>query len=159
MALDSSKIVYGGSMALFVNTSGTTAQPLAFSTSAKLDVSVATREISSKDHGLYTERVASKISWNASSDALVTELMTISGATYQTYDELYTLMVAAKPVAFAFASMSGTYGAYGATMKTGNKKFTGLAIITSLSLNAPDQDNASYSVTLDGTGILTMATA
>ena len=72
---------------------------------------------------------------------------------------MVTLMITAKPVAFVFASMAGNYGAYGATIKVGNKKFSGTAIITSLSVNAPDQDNASYSVALEGTGILTMATA
>mgnify|MGYP001065025481 CR=1 FL=1 len=33
-------------------------------------------------------------------------------------------------------------------------KYTGKVVITSITANAPDNDNATYSVTLEGTGAL-----
>jgi hypothetical protein len=46
MALETSKIIYGGDMMLFV-----ASKPVAFSTAAKLDISLKTRDIGSKDSG------------------------------------------------------------------------------------------------------------
>lgn len=44
-----------------------------------------------------------------------------------------------------------------ASAETGDYKYTGSAYITSVSLNAPNEDAATYSVSLQGTGALTIA--
>ena len=106
MPIETSKIVYGGDMMLFVGT-GTSKLPIAFSTSAKLDITVATRDISSKDSGVWTEKVGGKIDWNASTDALYTEVLTVTTGT-NTFDELYTLMIARAPINCVFAATTGT---------------------------------------------------
>ena len=45
-----------------------------------------------------------------------------------------------------------------ASATTGDTKYTGKAYITSCSLNAPNEDAATYSISLQGTGALTIAT-
>ena len=44
-----------------------------------------------------------------------------------------------------------------ASATTGDYKYTGKAYITSCSLNAPNEDAATYSISLQGTGALTIA--
>jgi predicted secreted protein len=155
MALDTSKIQYGGDLMLFTTLSGTTAQPIAFSSAAKLDVTMKTRDIGSKDSGYWDEKAAGKLSWNMSTDALMAD--SNLGDITAVYSELYTSMIARLPITVAFATATGTAPAWTISAVAGKKKFSGLAYITSLSLNAPDGDNASYSISLEGTGALTMA--
>lgn len=155
MGLDTSKIQYGGDLMLFATLSGVTAQPIAFSSAAKLDVSMKTRDIGSKDSGNWDEKAAGKLSWNMSTDALMAD-STVSGTT-AVYSELYTSMISRLPITVAFAATAGTAPAWTISAVAGKKKFSGLAYITSISLNAPDGDNASYSISLEGTGALVMA--
>ena len=150
MATEPDKIVYGGDMMIFVE-----GKPLAFSTDAKLSIKLSTREISSKDSGYWVERKGNKLDWNASSSALYTEALTATTTT--SIDMLYTLMAAREPVTIVFAVASGS--AFAQSPDTTAYRFTGEALITSLDLSAPDNDNATYSITLEGaTGGLTMAT-
>ena len=44
-----------------------------------------------------------------------------------------------------------------ASSETGDYKYTGKAYITSCTLNAPNEDAATYSISLQGTGSLTIA--
>ena len=44
-----------------------------------------------------------------------------------------------------------------ASSTTGDYKYTGKAYITSCTLNAPNEDAATYSISLQGTGALTIA--
>lgn len=229
MPIETNKINYGGDIMILVN--GT---PLAFSSGAKLDVSLKTRDIGSKDSGYWDEKAAGKLSWNASSDALMADsdlvgntpvtlagaasitagsatltvvgagfvagdvgrgvtvlgagvsgadLVTVitgytsstvvtlgtaasttisaqaskfkwSGNTF-TYSTLYTLMQTRNPVFMVFASVVGTAPNWTASTTVGKSKFTGTGIITSLSMNAPDGDNATYSFSMEGTSSLT----
>jgi predicted secreted protein len=45
-----------------------------------------------------------------------------------------------------------------ASDEAGDYKYTGKAYITSCTLNAPNEDAATYSISLQGTGALTIAT-
>lgn len=83
--------------------------------------------------------VASRFQWNI--------------ATYA-YSSLYTLMTNRTPVAMAFASAMGIAPTWVASTTVGKSKFAGYGIITSLSMNAPDADNGSYSFSMEGTGAL-----
>lgn len=153
MAVESSKLAYGGSMMLFLG-SGATKLPIAFSTSAKLDITLSTRDISSKDSGYWVEKAGGRLEWNASSDALYSEVLTVTTGT-NTYDELFSLMTARTAINCVFAATSGTTPDW--TVDVTKKNFTGQAIITSLSVNAPDGETVTYSVSLEGTGALVMA--
>lgn len=149
MAADNSYIQYGGSMMIFLED-----EPMSFSTSAKLTVSLGTREISSKDSADWVSKSGTKFSWNMSSESLMN-----FGTTGNTHslDVLYTYMLAKTPVEVAFASSTGTSPSWTIDSGAGKKKFTGLAIITSLDMNASDLESGSYSITLEGTDALTMA--
>jgi len=150
MATEPDKIVYGGDMMIFVE-----GEPIAFSTDAKLSIKLATREISSKDSGNWVERKGSKLDWNASSSALYT--LALTATTTTSIDALYTLMAARAPITVVFAVATGS--PFAQTVDTSAYRFTGEALITALDLNAPDNDNATYSITLDGaTGGLAMTT-
>jgi len=153
MAIETGKISYGGDMMLFVG-SGTDKLPIAFSTDAKLDITLATRNIASKDSGYWTNKAGGRLDWNASTSALHSDVLTATTGT-NTYDELYTLMIARTPVNCVFAAATGTAPDW--TVNSAKKNFTGMAIITSLSLGAPDGDNATYSISLEGDGALVMA--
>jgi len=59
-------------------------------------------------------------------------------------------MIARTAVTVAFAAATGVGGAQ--TKDAAKKNYTGSAIITSLSLNAPDGESVTYSISLEGTG-------
>jgi len=63
MATENGKLAYGGDMMIFLS-----ALPIAFTTSAKLEIKLATRDISSKDSGYWKEKLGGRLEWSASSD-------------------------------------------------------------------------------------------
>jgi predicted secreted protein len=148
---NNSYLQYGGDLMVFLNT-GATKQPIAFSTSAKLSVSMKARDISSKDSGDWTEKAKGKYDWNMSTDALAN--FTSTGTTMST-DDLYGYFVAGTPVSVAFGSKTGTSPSW--TLNAAKKNFSGTAYITSFDINAGDSETATYSITLDGSGALTLA--
>jgi len=139
-------IQYGGDLMVFVND-----QPIAFSTSAKLSVSVNTRELTSKDSANWTEKKTGRYTWNASTDALYN--MSTTGTT-QSVNDLYAIFTGGTSTTIKFASKSGTSPSW--TAGTSVKYFSGTAYITAFDFNASDGETASYSVTFDGTGELTL---
>jgi TP901-1 family phage major tail protein len=147
MATEPNKIAYGGDMMLFVDS-----KPIAFSTDAKLEITADVREISSKDSGYWKERSPGKLDWKTSTDALYTESLT--GATND-FEDLYSKMVLRVPITVVFAAKTGTVPEW--TVDPAKKKFTGQAIITSLSVSAPDNETTTYSVALEATGALVMS--
>ena len=229
MATETTKLVYGSNMMLFL--AGTA---MAFSTSAKLEVKVGTRDISSKDSGVWKEKLAGKIEWSASTDALYTEdliasapiasavnvsitsgaailtsvsalftpedvgrpviitgagvaavnlvttilsytsatsvtLATNAGttkaalpvfqwdATATSYNELYTLMTNRTTIGCVFGETKGVAPAFVLDTTATKKNLAGTAIITGLSVNAPDGETVTYSISLEGTAALVMA--
>lgn len=151
MPVNNSNIVYGGSLMLFVNT-GSTVQPLAFSTTSKLEINLGTREISSRDSGNWKSIAPGKLDWNVSSDALVNYTST---GTTQSTDELYNYMAARCSVCLNFAVATGTSPSW--TVDATKKKFSGSGYITALSLNSQDGENATYSISIQGNDALTIA--
>lgn len=142
---------YGGDLMLFAH-SGASVQPLAFSTSSKLTVNLATREISSRDSGNWKESAAGKLDWSVSSDSLLSFSAT---GTTQSFEELYNYQINRCPVNIAFAHKTGTSPSW--TVDSSKKKFTGCGFITSLDVNSQDNDNATYSVNIIGSGPLSIA--
>jgi predicted secreted protein len=145
------KLSYGGDLMLFAH-SGSTVQPVAFSTSSKLTINMATRTVSSRDSGDWDEIATGKFSWTMSSDALVSFAST---GTTQTVEELYSYFVNKKAICVNFAHKTGTTPSW--TVDSSKKKFSGLSYITSLDINSSDGDQATYSVNLQGTGVLSIS--
>jgi predicted secreted protein len=144
-------IIKGSDLMLFYG--GTS---LAAATSCSLNISMDTKESSSKDSGgVWQTMEAGIISWDMSSE----NLFCIEGSG-KTYDDLFDLMVARQPVDIVFAIKSG-YGSetfevpeegWVADTQTFYRK--GKALITSLNASAPNGDNATYSISFQGTGPL-----
>lgn len=152
MAAENSKIVYGGEMMILI-TSGSTKYPVAFSTSAKLDLTLDIREISSKDSGIWKEKAAGKWDWKCDTEGLMSFGLSGTSVTLDVED-LYALMIARNAVTVTFGIVSGSTPSW--VLDTSEKYFSGEAIITSFSMNAPDNDNATYSISLEGASALTI---
>lgn len=148
------KIIKGESLMVFAG-----GKSIAFATSHTLEVSLDTREISTKDHGgKWSEAEAGKINWSMQTENLVGNPGEGKG-----YDDLLDIMIAREPidVVFALEGDSPNYdagkldyvptGGWSAKATNGRK---GKAIITSLSLNAPNGEYATMSATFQGVGEL-----
>lgn len=132
---------------------------IAFATNHTLEVSGETISTSTKDNagGEWETSEMGLLSWTCSSENLVGDPRSGLG-----YDELFDMMVKKQPVdlVFALKSTTSTPGeAYeaptgGWTAKT-NDGHKGKAYITSLTLNAPNGENSTMSVTFTGCGALT----
>lgn len=132
---------------------------IAFATSHTLELSLDTREISTKDNGgKWSEVEAGIISWTMQSENLVGNPGEGKG-----YDDLVDAMIARQPVdvVFALEGDSTNYdgGKLDAVPSTGWKPKTGngrkgKALITSVSLNAPNGEYATMSISLTGVGAL-----
>lgn len=123
---------------------------LGAATSCKLDISVATLDVSSKDSGKWAEKKAGKISWTASSENL---------CIFGEYRQLYEIMITREPIEIEFSTVANA-STDGVPVGGWTSKADGLkgnAIITSLSLNAPDGENATYSISFEGVGALAEA--
>lgn len=147
-------IIKGQNLMCFVG-----GKSIAFATSHTLEISGETVDVSTKDNGggEWSTSEMGLLSWTASSENLVGDPRSGLG-----YDELFDLMVKKEPIDLVFAcksTISAAGDAYevpenGWTAKTsdGHK---GKAYITSLSLNAPNGENSTMSVSFTGTSALT----
>lgn len=155
MPVNSTYLQYGGDLMIFLApTSGGTLQPAAFATSAKLTINLSVREVTSKDSGDWTDNLGGKFAWTMSSDHLLN--FSSTGTTLST-DEIYAYFLAKIPVSVAFASKSGTSPSWTVGSGTGKKKFTGQALITSMDVTAANNESATYTINLEGTGALAIA--
>jgi len=111
------------------------------STSCTMSVSVETRTTTHKDSGTYEENEAGKISWEMTTDALVAFDST------QTPQSILTTCLAGTAVTARFS-----------TEVTGDAYQEGSGIITSFTQNAPDNENVTFSITIKGSGALTLGT-
>ena len=113
---------------------------ISYSTSGSIEFSADSRETTNKDDGAFKSSAITLLSGTGSCDGLVD-----MGAT-QGFSELYALMIARSPVVIKFA-----------TAVAGDIYYTGNANITSMSMDAPDKDNATYSMSFEWTGTITEA--
>lgn len=127
-------------------------QALAVATSCKFTISANALDTSSKDHGKWTSKQAGKLSWNATSDNLFV---------LTDYTTLVNAMISRAEVEIQFSSVTGKEDGLGESDSwTPNKDgYKGKAIITSIDVNASDGENATYTVSFEGTGALTAVSA
>jgi len=142
-------IVNGTSMQLFITT-GETNKSIAASTSCKLGVSMETRKIRSKDDGKWANSAEGMLSWSVDSENLYTA--DVLGISATTYKELLQLYMDRTPIT---VSIGGVAMENTIPITRGTSFISGTARITKLDINFPDNDNASYSISLEGTGALT----
>lgn len=151
---NSNTIVKGQELMLFMG-----GKSIAFATSHTLTVTGNTSDISSKDHGFFAASSLTSITWEISSENLYTD-----GA----YDKLFDAMVNKRvPVDVVFGhytddktlAVSGIaddpeHESWTAPSGASPVYYTGKAYITSLTANAANGDNATFSITLSGVGKL-----
>lgn len=109
-------------------------EAIAHSTSASLSMSTDLRDSTTKSSGGFQENLGGLKSWELSGDAFVD----IASPTGADIESLWTVWNARSVI-------SCTFGLSGMT-------YTGNAIITSLSIDAGVEENATFSITLTGTG-------
>lgn len=152
-------VIKGGDMMLFVG-----GKSIAYATSHTLSINADTKETSSKDAGgKWQTSEVGVLSWSASSENLCGDDVAGIG-----YDELFDYMIARQPIqgVFALEGNSTDYDEHkldgvptgGWTAKTGDG-YQGNMIITSLEKNAPNGENATFTVQFTGTGALTKVTS
>ena len=161
-----SDIIKGGKIMEFI---GDTPQPIAFATNHTLSLTRNTQEISSKDHGDATAVLPTTQSWEVTTE----NLMSAAG-----YEQVLDAYLNATPLTIYFGASN--YKNYptssqdpaseqgivdvdnaanwneeawpsGATLAT-SLNLQGTAYITSLNVNAPNGENATYTATFTGTG-------
>ena len=128
---------------------------IAYATSASLSVNMDLRDSTTKSSLGWQENLAGLKSWEMSGDAFVElSAATATGndpfkegtevdSTLKNVSSIYDSWAAGLPVTVAFGNDT--------------KEYYGQAIITSISIDAGVEENATYSISLTGTGALTQA--
>lgn len=162
-------VLRGENLMVFVGDSEGNLTSIAYATNHTLNISLSTTETSNKDqgHGDWQTFEQGTMSWDISSDNLIGD----SDQQGKTYVEMLDYMLEKKilKVAFAIADTSkGNYDDYaidnvpeGGWKEKANASinYVGNVIITSISTNAPNNDSASFSVSMQGVGALKKKTA
>ena len=125
---------------------------VAYSTSATLNINHSPRSTSNKEDGGWETAMEGYRTWDVSCDALYAWLdPTGSAISNETLSEIFTGYIHTR------ASFTLTFGVTSTT--TGDTKYTGTAWLTSASLSAPNEDTATFSVSFQGSGVLTQTIA
>lgn len=125
----------------------------AFATNHSISISAETSDISSKDHGIWSAAEISKYSWEITSENLYTT---------EDYDKMFETMMTGEAVKVRFGLKKETDNTK--TVADGDTSlpywtsqdsyYEGSVFITSLQTNANNGENATYSVTLTGSGVI-----
>lgn len=139
------KIIKGRDLMLF----DAEGKSYAFATNHTLTISAETADISSKDHGIWGGAEVTKYSWEITSENLYTTTE---------FDKLFNTMLTGSPVTVRFGlkaendnSKSVADGDY-TSWSAASGYYEGTAVITNLTANANNGDNATFSLTLTGSG-------
>lgn len=141
------KVLNGKDFMVFVNDEAT-----ALATSHKLTLNAETSDAASKDDGMWDESIVTKMSWEASTEALVS-----ADANVNSYDTLYDLFIAGQPVTL-ICGIPGNLTNDGVPKEgwqaPSTKYYTGQALITSLDRSDAKGSNSSMTVSFKGVGKL-----
>lgn len=122
---------------------------IAFATNHSLSIAGDATDVSSKDHGIWKANSVNKLSWEITSENLYTT---------EGYDAMFDNMVSRTPITvfWGLKNESGNVSVADGDFEnwTTDGTYTGTVVITSLSANANTGENATYSVTLTGTGAI-----
>lgn len=143
--LDSSVDPYRGEMHIFIGES-----PLAFATTATMEVSTEELDISNKMLGSWTASSPGRKSFTASSEALITHK---TGE--MSFDTLLAAQIAGTLLDFTFSAASAAdQDQFGGTFTkdTTHPSYSGKVMITSLTMKSDNGQIATCSVSLKGIG-------
>lgn len=146
------QIIKGRDLMLF----DSTGKSYAYATNHTLTITAETSDISSKDHGIWGASEVAKYSWEITSENLFTT---------DSYNALFDSMIAGTAITIRFGLKSQTDntktvadGDYTNWTSNNTGYYEGKVFITSLVANANNGENATYSVTLTGSGKITRKT-
>lgn len=151
------KAINGKDIMLFFKLGGTTPVALAMATNHTLKLTSETQETSNKDTGVWGDQEVTKLRWSATSDNFVEGIDT---------DDAYGKLVAAwlskqkidVVLAIPTNITDGEVPTGGWLPPSAGGGYSGKATIDDITLNAPNGQNASFSVSLTGAGQLTPIT-
>jgi TP901-1 family phage major tail protein len=138
-------LVNGTLVALYKDVSGTLTK-VANLTSTDFELSKDTIDATNKDGGNYKEFLVGLSSWTMNAEGIFEEDASVGSGSISAKD-LLDDMVAGTALTVVMTSDSST-----------DLKLSGTAIITSFAWNAPVNDVSTFSVSLQGTGDLTVGT-
>lgn len=136
-----------------------TGEPLAYSTECSLSVSADAISKSNKMSGVWASNLPGQLSWEISTSALY------SAAASWGYDQMFNAMKTRTPYTIRFGKVedydqiTDYTDPDNYTLDAGAGYYQGQAYITSLELNAGNNEIASFSITLTGDGALEYKTA
>lgn len=141
--------IQGGDLMLFVS-----GNSIAYATSHTLEINGDTTDTSNKDEGGggWESSEIVKLNWQATSE----NLFSVDGEG-NGFDNLFDLMVAKTPINAVFAKKSEAASVTDVPTggwTVGTPAYYGKVIITSLSLNAPHGEYATYTANFKGVGAL-----
>ena len=136
-------LVNGTLVALYKDVSGTPTK-IANLTSTDFELSKDTIDATNKDGGSYKEFLVGLSGWTMNAEGIFEEDGSATGVSAK---DLLDDIIAGDPITAVMSSA-----------ETGDLKLSGLAVITSFAWNAPVNDVSTFSVSLQGSGALTVGT-
>lgn len=125
---------------------------LAAATSHTLNISADDMEASSKDSGKWGDSETGRLNWDMGTENLFVQTE---------FDTLFAAMISGEKLTVAFEiakNADSDLGKPESGWQIGDGGYEGQVRITSLSANAPNGDNATYSATFKGCGPLAKRT-
>lgn len=123
---------------------------IAMATSCTFHIAGQTEDSSTKDDtGSWASNEVTGLSWDASTDSLVT--LADNGSNGELPADLFSAMMAMTKVTLTFDTTGGTNNR---TAQNGAIKRSGDAYITDISVTAPNRQNSTLTVQFTGTGAL-----
>lgn len=142
--------ISGGQFMAFISTGQTASiYPIGFATKSDFKTDLTIQKVSSKDSGTFDEFCGGRFNWSISSDNFYSYGTT--GNT-QSFNKVMCAYQNRLPVCIAYGFATGTAPFF---TPNATDKFTGCAIINSLSISAQDDQRVTFSVNLCGTGAFT----
>lgn len=123
---------------------------IAMATSCTFHVAAQMEDSSTKDDtGNWQSQEVTGLSWDASTDSLVT--LTDNGSNGELPQDIFTAMIAMTPVTLTFDTTNGTNNR---VAKNGALKKSGQAYISDISITAANRANSTMTVQFQGNGAL-----
>ena len=123
---------------------------IAMATSCTFHVAAQMEDSSTKDDtGNWQSQEVTGLSWDASTDSLVT--LTDNGSNGELPQDIFTAMIAMTPVTLTFDTTAGTNNR---VAQNGALKKSGQAYISDISITAANRADGTITVQFQGTGAL-----
>lgn len=123
---------------------------IAMATSCTFHVAAQMEDSSTKDDtGNWQSQEVTGLSWDASTDSLVT--LTDNGSNGELPQDIFTAMIAMTPVTLTFDTTNGTNNR---VAQNGALKKSGQAYISDISITAANRANSTMTVQFQGNGAL-----